>query len=234
MPKGRFIVLEGLDGSGISTQTERLRIWCQQSGIPVLVTKEPTQGPAGLIIHLALQKELRNMPEDFLALMFAADRFLHVAREIEPARRKGTTVICDRYVLSSLAYQSVKVRDVEWLRMINSHVPMPDLTIFLDVPPRDCVRRLESDVWRGFDKVQLYEKQPMLELVHHNFKALIRELNSERHPIVVVDGTQKIEDVTAAIVQAASNVVKTRRGVTTHDSGSQQLASLLGRERLAS
>jgi dTMP kinase len=234
MPKGRFIVLEGLDGSGITTQAEHLRLWCQQNGIEVLATKEPTEGPAGLLIKLALRKDLRNFPEEFLALLFAADRLFHVDRDIRPALRKGTTVISDRYVLSSLAYQSVKIKDTKWLRQINSHAPTPDVTIFLDVPARDCVRRLQSDVWRGLDKIQLYERLPILEQVRHNFLELIPMLREEGQNITIIDGTNDIEIVVKSVIDVVARAVKKRRGVDTHDSGSQQLASMLGRERLAS
>ncbi|HYY53573.1 MAG TPA: dTMP kinase, partial [Myxococcales bacterium] len=109
--EGRFIALEGLDGSGTTTQAERIASVLRAQGRRVLLTREPSDGPIGTLIRLALTGRLglpqRSGPltEEALALLFAADRVDHLAAVIEPALERGELVVCDRYVLSSLAYQ---------------------------------------------------------------------------------------------------------------------------------
>ncbi len=229
MPKGRFIVLEGLDGSGISTQTEYLRTWFQRSRIPVSVTKEPTDGPAGAIAKWALRKELRDVPEHALALLFAADRQYHVEREIIPSLGAGTNVICDRYFLSSFAYQLVKVNDLDWLRKLNAKCPVPDLTIFLDIPVEDCLKRMTSDAWRGLDKLQLYEDEQQLSQIRENFLTVISSLQTEGHNIVIVDAGDEIQQVGERIVDCTKRLLGPKGGTGSgaYHSGSHQVAAML-------
>src|SRR5579864_7294663 len=108
--RGLFIVLEGLDGAGTTTQLVRLAERLRRAGERVVATAEPTDGPIGALIRQALRRRLvhrdgRALTDESLALLFAADRVDHVAGEIEPALARGQHVLCDRYVLSSLAYQ---------------------------------------------------------------------------------------------------------------------------------
>jgi dTMP kinase len=145
MARGRFIVLEGIDGSGTTSQSRRLVDELERLGTPACWTCEPTAGPVGKLIRLALQRKLtadngvdpRALSWSALALLFAADRIDHVDSVVEPALRSGRTVISDRYVLSSLAYQSVTSPEgegaVPWIRAINARAIRPDLTIVLDV-----------------------------------------------------------------------------------------------------
>lgn len=138
---GRFIVLEGIDGSGTTTQAQRLVAALAQAGLGARFTCEPSGGPHGRQIRalLAPSSDPVSRSWDALALLFAADRLDHVAREIRPALDGGGTVICDRYDLSSLAYQSATapagVDPVPWIRAINQRALRPDLTLVLDVDP---------------------------------------------------------------------------------------------------
>src|SRR3989338_8800687 len=102
---GRLIVFEGLDGSGISTQAAMLRNHLVGKGKDVILTKEPTDGLVGGIIKSCLRKEWKTDPLT-LQILFAADRSHHLPGEIEPALKKNKTVICDRSILSSLAFGS--------------------------------------------------------------------------------------------------------------------------------
>src|SRR5690242_1367991 len=114
-----FIVLEGIDGSGTTTQAARLAQTLQARGARVHATREPSTGPVGRLLRQALTGTLvadeRPVQLDFctLALLFAADRMDHVRREIEPALARGEVVISDRYDLSSLIYQSETSPDAE-------------------------------------------------------------------------------------------------------------------------
>jgi dTMP kinase len=137
---GRFIVLEGIDGSGTTTQAQALVAGFEGSGSPARFTHEPSKGPVGRLLRdLLVGNALAPSLEwDGMALLFAADRLEHVAREIRPALSAGVAVICDRYDLSSLAYQSATApageAPVPWLRAINQQAPRPDLTLVLNVP----------------------------------------------------------------------------------------------------
>lgn len=150
---GRFIVLEGIDGSGTTTQSVKLAEMLQRDGIDARVTCEPTPGPVGALIRQALQGKLTRpetgecatLGSSTLALLFAADRLDHVDSFILPALRSGATVISDRYDLSSLIYQSVTSADgdgsLEWLRHLNARAPRPDLTVVLDIDPDVAAER---------------------------------------------------------------------------------------------
>ena len=138
---GRFIVLEGIDGSGTTTQAQRLVAALVRAGHDARFTCEPSGGPHGRQIRQLLSPSSDPVSRawDALALLFAADRLDHVAREIRPALQSGAVVICDRYDLSSLAYQSATapagVDPVPWIRAINQRALRPDLTLVLDVEP---------------------------------------------------------------------------------------------------
>ncbi len=145
-PQNRFIVLEGIDGAGTTTQTRRLAQRLRQQRCQVVTTCEPSSGPVGNLIRQALERRLRINGDEAieldwatLALLFAADRTDHVSRCIEPALRSGAYVICDRYDLSSCIYQSLTAPDPEqalrWVRELNSQLRRPDITLVLDVNP---------------------------------------------------------------------------------------------------
>ena len=154
MAEGKLIVFEGLDGSGLTTQAEELRKFLVREQIEVHLTKEPSDGPVGAMIKLALAKRLvyqrpngaEALGDATLALMFAADRVDHLENDVNPQLAKGVNVICDRYYLSSLAYQSLSV-DSDWIRDINRKCRRPDLTLFLNVPAEICKKRMERLRW---------------------------------------------------------------------------------------
>ncbi|MFO7179066.1 MAG: dTMP kinase [Pseudomonadota bacterium] len=143
--RGAFIVLEGIDGCGSTTQSKRLVEALCARGRDARHTCEPTAGPVGALIRSVLEKRLLDpsgAPRAFrwstLALLFAADRLDHLDTEVLPALAAGAVVVSDRYDLSSLAYQSVTAsaeRDVlPWIRELNREAVRPDLTLVIDVP----------------------------------------------------------------------------------------------------
>src|SRR5206468_8453057 len=146
--RGLFIVLEGPDGAGISTQTALLRDALVARGIKAFATKEPTSGPIGSVIRQALAHRLVYPPSqpiehEVMALLFAADRLDHVRADILPRLDMGVHVICDRYRLSSYAYQGLTA-GLEWVRALNSRALPPDLTLFIDAPPDVSQRRIAA------------------------------------------------------------------------------------------
>ena len=128
--RGKFIVIEGLDGSGLSTQAGLLKEFLEKEDVAVYLTKEPTAGPVGALIRLALGRRLsfsQSTPDNdaIIALLFAADRMDHLAIDIVPKLDAGVHVICDRYYLSTFAYQSRSV-DLQWLRALHARCIKPD------------------------------------------------------------------------------------------------------------
>jgi dTMP kinase len=166
MKSGLFITLEGPDGSGQSTQTDLLTRWLEKKDQKVFATKEPTNSMVGGIIRVILKKEWKVNPVTF-ALLFAADRAHHVNKEIKPLLKKNVHVISDRYILSTLAFESNGV-NLEWLKLINERFPKPDLTFILDVPGKICTERIRKSRF-GFEYFETPEK---LENVRKNYLKL--------------------------------------------------------------
>lgn len=202
---GKFIVFEGLDGCGSTTQTKLLEEWFEGRNQPVYQTKEPTDGPFGSVIQLFIRKRVallqggeKAAPLDEVtqSLAFATDRMYHLQNVIIPKLESGITVITDRYYLSSLAYQGTAV-DYSWLKLINSRCRRPDLTIFLNVPPSVCKKRIERKRW---SHSELYENEQMLERVQSNYLAVIKDLQREGENIEILNGNRTITEVHKEII----------------------------------
>lgn len=143
---GRFIVIEGVDGAGTTTQTQRLVQTLRAHAVPVHRTQEPSGGPVGAMLRQALSGRLvcnsgsgpRPPGWQTMALLFAADRLDHLDNEVLPNLRDGVTVVCDRYDHSSVGYQSRTSGQgdaaVPWIVELNRHARRPDVVIVLDVP----------------------------------------------------------------------------------------------------
>ena len=166
MKKGWLIVFEGLDGSGLSTQSALLAEHLREKNEKVMLTKEPTASPIGRLIRSVLQRD-HEFSLFTLQLLFAADRAEHLEKEIEPALQANEIVISDRYILSSLAFGSVD-NDVEFLKQINARFRTPDLTIIIDTPPRVCLDRIV----KNRDNIELFEEEKRLEKVREQYLAL--------------------------------------------------------------
>jgi dTMP kinase len=140
--KGIFIVIEGLDGSGKTTQANLLanRLSHNHS---VVLTAEPSRGKIGTFIRDGCLYEDKRLPVEAEALLFAADRVEHMQKELNPALNEGKLVICDRYIYSSLAYQGSAGLSLDWIKTINSRALQPDFSIFIDVTPERVLERLK-------------------------------------------------------------------------------------------
>ncbi|MCL2287727.1 MAG: dTMP kinase [Candidatus Bathyarchaeota archaeon] len=139
---GIFICIEGLDGSGKSTQAKLLTKRLCKEGYNAVFTAEPSKGKIGLFIRKRLFEKER-LPTAVEALLFAADRIEHVQQVIVPALQEGKIVISDRYVYSSLAYQGSAGLSLDWIETINNTAKNPDLSIFIDVAPETVLERLK-------------------------------------------------------------------------------------------
>jgi dTMP kinase len=160
--KGFFLVLEGIDGAGTTTQVNAIYNWLKSQKIPCLKTREPSQGVIGRHIKKLLKE--KNINPATLALLFASDRLDHLANTVFPALQKGMWVVSDRYRLSSLAYQSLDC-DLEWVREINRYAPPPHLTILLDLPIDVALERISK---RG-EKREIFEQKNKLKKIRRNY-----------------------------------------------------------------
>lgn len=195
-PGGRFIAIEGIDGSGTTLQTRALAHWLRQRGHEVLETREPSGGPIGRLIRERLHIDAAPIDPAALALLFAADRLEHVAHEIDPARRQGAVVVSDRYLLSSLAYQSLDC-DLEWVRTINHAAPAPDLYVFLQVPAEVAFARVQRRAAEGAAASERFDALELQRRVARLYDAA-RE-RQDLGEIVVLDGTLPPDQVTAQL-----------------------------------
>jgi dTMP kinase len=195
MPKapGKLVVLEGIDGAGTTTQVARLTDRLRAMSVPVRATREPSDGPLGTLARQVLAGAVAGAAGHApgwatMALLFAADRMDHVEREIEPYVAQGVVVVTDRYLASSLAYQSLSSgvaadEVIEWIRTINRHARRPDLTVVLDVPPEMAADRRAG---RG-EAPQLYDQDEMQRSLATFYHDLPRHMPTDR--IARVDGT---------------------------------------------
>lgn len=157
---GRFIVLEGPDGSGTTTHAALLAKALQQDGDEVVTTAEPTDGPIGSTVR-AMLREGKDLPADALQLLFIADRAAHVAACIAPSIARGATVICDRYSPSTIAYGSALGLDAAWLEELNTKFVQPDILLLLLPPVEVCLERL-----RQRSATDMLEREDVQRKVH--------------------------------------------------------------------
>ena len=203
--KGSFIVLEGLDGSGTTTQAALLQDYFRGLERPCRLTCEPTDEPVGKLIRDALSGRLASpgtgetvfFSERARCLLFAADRLEH-SREIEASRCAGDQVICDRYILSSIAYQTLdETISPDWVIEVNQGCSVPDLTVFLDVPVGLCLKRLHERK----DRPTVYEKKSLLTAIERNYRRTISFYEKRFGLFRSVDGTLAPKRVRDAIIE---------------------------------
>ncbi|MDR2699588.1 MAG: dTMP kinase [Nitrososphaerota archaeon] len=157
--RGVFICIEGLDGSGKSTQAKRLTKKLCEAGYNAVFTAEPSKGKIGHFIRKRLF-EHKRLPPTVEALLFAADRIEHVQNTIVPALKENKIVVSDRYVYSSLAYQGSAGLNLDWIETINANAQKPDLAIFIDVAPELVLDRLKrkKSVMENFQTQQCVQE----------------------------------------------------------------------------
>ena len=199
----RFIVFEGLDGAGTTTQAAKLQAWFTRKGVSSFLTNEPTSDPVGTFIRRLLTGQERagdgspyRPDERVMGLLFAADRLAHSAL-IESRRRAGEHVICDRYIFSSMAYQTLdpSIR-AEWVIDVNQGCAVPDVTLFIAAPVDVCLARVAAR--RG--DTTIYENRPHLETIAHNYEKLLPQYEASFGRVERIDGTMSVDDVHAAVV----------------------------------
>lgn len=212
MKRGLFIVLEGLDGAGTTTQARDLVRRLEERGERAHFTAEPSSGPIGSQIRMMLAGRLRGYrgaPWDrrSLALLFAADRLDHLACDIEPKLASGMHVVCDRYVLSSMAYQGLD-NPVDWVAEINRYAVAPDVTFFLKVPAETALGRRQAATPGAAD---LFETLPQQQRIEAHYERDVATLG-EAHKVRIVDGTLSIPEVGAEMWAAVEALLGSAEG----------------------
>ena len=141
--RGVFICLEGIDGSGKTTQARRLVKTLTGMGHEAVYTTEPSAGIYGRVIRKHILHGDKRVPTVVEAVLFAVDRIDHIQEEIEPLLDRGKIVVSDRYVYSSIAYQGAAHLDMHWIKAINSNAITPDFVVYIDVSPEAVTSRIQ-------------------------------------------------------------------------------------------
>ena len=197
---GKFIVFEGLDGTGKTTQIKKLAEYLESRGETVFVTAEPTNLPSGQLIRRVLSGEVPSSPWSTAAL-FLADRIQHCADPADGLRKHleaGETVITDRYYFSTFAYQGYAT-DLQWTMDIHYSCPQllrPDLVLFLTMPPEKCIQRITAN--RPADAIEIYENTEALTKISRQFDKVF-ELLRDREHIVYIDADGTVDEVAERI-----------------------------------
>jgi dTMP kinase len=191
-----FIVFEGIDGSGKSTQAKRLATFLRSEvDRPALLTCEPCRDQIGGLIRSHLFAEDAPEVDDLaMALLFRADRTHHLLKTVLPALKSGIDVVCDRYILSSLAYQSTDELPMNEVWKLNQHFRQPDYTFFIDIPIEEALRRMAAQ-GRNQDA---FENEAKMRQVRYRYDKAIELMDSLN--VVRIDGQQDEGLVHAEIV----------------------------------
>ncbi len=197
-----YIVLEGIDGSGKTTQANALREYFTSKERKVFVFHEPTYTKAGLIIKEMINKNSRDKysPET-ISLAFALDRMMYKDEVLEKIIKSNRydLIIGDRSFYSSIVYQSLQGVDVEWLKLLNNYVIKPDIVFVLEISIEEQMKR------RGESNI-IYEKREFQEKLIEEYKKLKEYFpNDEIH---YINGEKAIDDITKEIAHTIEDKLK--------------------------
>lgn len=197
-PQGRFLVFEGIDGSGKTTQAGKLYQRLNAGGKNAVHTCEPSDGPIGRLIRQMLSGEL-PVDQRTIASLFAADRTDHLMNPDNGVRNQvdqGKIVICDRYYFSSYAYHAQYI-DMDWViqaNRLNADILRPHATLFIDVDPDVCIRRIRA----SRQTLEIYEKLDIMKQVRINYFKAFERLKTQEN-VIVIDGNDTPENVEEAV-----------------------------------
>lgn len=190
--RGLFIVFEGIDGAGKTTQSSALAAFLQRHGIPTVRSKEPTDGPWGMKIRRSASTGRMPVEEELQA--FIEDRREHVQSLIAPSLDEGKVVILDRYYYSTIAYQSIAGMDHDEItRMMTGEFPRPDVAVLIDVPAEVGLSRVTERDSRPNE----FESVNNLRPVRDMFKLIAKEHTQ----FITINGTLPIKAVEYAIAR---------------------------------
>jgi len=196
--RGKFIVIEGLDGSGKSTQAKKLAQALPNS----LLTREPSDGSVGSLCRAAISKQLDLNPKSLMMLMIA-DRVEHLEKTVNPALDSGQNVICDRYYLSNMAYQAIDTLPMREIYELNKKFEAlkPDMTIFLSLEPKEASERIKL---RGADR-GIFDDLKTLEKINDNYQRAIAFLAEQGEKMIEISATAKEDEIALEILKFVSS-----------------------------
>lgn len=204
-----FVVFEGLDGSGKSTQIDLLDAKLREAGMPTLITAEPTELPIGRLIRDVLEHRQTAHPQ-MVAALFAADRLAHLhdpEAGILAELKAGKTVIASRYYFSSLAYQA-DCADLDWIAALNQQAKTTrpaDVTFFLDLPPEVSMERINANR----ERIDLYENLDKLTAVRKAFQRAFEYWDDATERIVKLDARRPVEAIANDIWKTVTQLMAT-------------------------
>ncbi len=201
MNKKLFIVFEGIDSSGKSTQAEMLKSYFLANQEQAEISSEPSNGIIGNLIRQALKQRIifsrdRNLFDEQMAYLFAADRHDHLYNEIDGVFKliqDNYHVISTRYYFSSLAYNCETVDKFKFIQKLNARFPNPDLTIYIDIPIEISVKRLQERSLK-----EIYETKNKLTKVRSQYQQIFAEYKGRA---IIIDGTKEPQQIHQQIVE---------------------------------
>ena len=206
----KFIVFEGIDGCGKSTQAKLLAAYLKRKGKKVLLTKEPSDHKWGKKIRIwGRKKGAGKITKQEWFRLYTLDRKEHLKKDILPALKKGKIVISDRYYHSTCAYQ-LNREESKW-RSYTRQFLTPNITFIFDVPVRIGLKRIEKDLGSKRKKgVQrkgkfVFEKKLFLEGVRKNYLAILNYLKNEN--IKVINGTKPVKKIFKEVKEYLKNIL---------------------------
>jgi dTMP kinase len=196
----KFIVIEGLDGAGTTTQARRLTERLAELGHGTLLTREPSDGPIGVLIRQMLSMRVVSraggnfvpINRESLALLFAADRLDHIQNEIIPALQDKKFVVTDRYYHSSFVYQGDIDEsdhfDIQWVKTLNERALKPDITFFVEADVELCLSRISRR-----NQTDIYESREKLSRLHTRYAQVFDALENAGERVVRLDASLPIQ-----------------------------------------
>ena len=205
---GKFIVIEGLDGTGKTTQIKKIAEYLEDNGEKVFITAEPTSAPSGKLLRRVLSGEVKSSPWATAAL-FLSDRINHNTDEENGIIKKlneGYTVISDRYYFSTFAYQGCET-DLKWAMDMHygcKELTKPDLVLFLTMSVEKCLERIRAN--RPEEAIEIYENTESLTKISAQFDRVF-DIIKDRENIKYIDASGSVEEVAALIRDAVESNV---------------------------
>ncbi|WP_069790373.1 dTMP kinase [Cyanobacterium sp. IPPAS B-1200] len=199
MSKGLFIVFEGVDGAGSSTQAQMLRDYFTHRGQQSIVSPEPSAGPIGKLLRTFLAGKndfnSQDLYDQQMAYLFAADRHYHLYNNVDGVyslTKENIHVISTRYYFSSLAYNGKTEKDYDFVSILNQKFPPPDLVIYLDLPVNIALERMCDRPSK-----EIYETQEKLTKVRERFTEIFANYS---HKILKIDARESKKKIHQTIV----------------------------------
>lgn len=207
MTKKLFIVFEGIDSSGKTTQAELLKKYFLELKERAVISPEPSNGIIGNLIRQALKQRIifskdRDLFDEQMAYLFAADRHDHLYNDIDGVFKlikNNYHVISTRYYFSSLAYNCDSIEQYNFIKKLNDRFPNPDLTIYIDIPIEVSLARLQE---RSLQEI--YETKTKLTKVREQYQKIFAEYEGRA---IAIDGTQDMQEIQQQIIDAVKTIV---------------------------